>query len=122
MAGLVLYFEKQAPVRLDAIADVGGPGIYSLFYSGNIPFYRPISGSERPIYVGKAVPPGSRKGDRVDESSPALQRRIREHSKSIDEVDNLEACRRLPRFSPKSFLSLLLHGFGASAFARNAYA
>ena len=28
---------------------------------------------------------------------------------------------RLPRFSPNSFLSLLLHGFGASAFARNAY-
>ena len=27
---------------------------------------------------------------------------------------------RLPRFSPNSFLSLLLHGFGASAFARNA--
>ena len=29
---------------------------------------------------------------------------------------------RLPRFSPNSFLSLRLHGFGASAFARNAYA
>ena len=28
---------------------------------------------------------------------------------------------RLPRFSPNSFLSLLLHGFVASAFARNAY-
>ena len=32
-----------------------------------------------------------------------------------------EASWRLPRFSPNSFLSLLLHGFGASAFARNAY-
>ena len=32
-----------------------------------------------------------------------------------------EAGSRLPRFSPNSFLSLLLHGFGASAFARNAY-
>ena len=31
------------------------------------------------------------------------------------------AARRLPRFSSNSFLSLLLHGFGASAFARNAY-
>ena len=31
-----------------------------------------------------------------------------------------EAGRRLPWFSPNSFLSLLLHGFGASAFARNA--
>ena len=33
----------------------------------------------------------------------------------------LEAGWRLPWFSPNSFLSLLLHGFGASAFARNAY-
>ena len=28
---------------------------------------------------------------------------------------------RLPGFSVNSFLSLLLHGFGASAFALNAY-
>ena len=28
---------------------------------------------------------------------------------------------RLPWFSANSFLSLLLHGFGAPAFARNAY-
>ena len=33
-----------------------------------------------------------------------------------------ESSWRLPWFSPNSFLSLLLHGFGASAFARNAYA
>ena len=32
-----------------------------------------------------------------------------------------EAGWRLPRFSHNSFLSLLLHNFGASAFARNAY-
>ena len=32
-----------------------------------------------------------------------------------------EAGWRLPLFSLNSFLSLLLHGFGASAFARNAY-
>ena len=33
-----------------------------------------------------------------------------------------EAGWRLPQFSRNPFLSLLLHGFGASAFARNAYA
>ena len=32
-----------------------------------------------------------------------------------------EAGWRLPRYSLNSFLSLLLHGFGAPAFARNAY-
>ena len=99
MTGLVMHFQKQTPERLDLIADVKGPGIYSLFYSGSMHIYRPISGSGRPIYVGKAVPPGSRKGGRVDESIPALQRRIREHSKSIGDVEDLEvsdfSCRYL---------------------------
>ena len=88
MAGLVMHFEKQATERLDSVAGVEGPGIYSLFYSGDFHAYEPISRSEKPIYVGKAVPPGSRKGSRVDESIPALQRRIREHSKSIGQADN----------------------------------
>ena len=52
--------------------------------------YEPISGSENPIYVGKAVPPGSRKGANVDEEAPALRNRIRAHSRSIDAVNNLE--------------------------------
>ncbi len=99
MAGMVLHFEKQTKERLDGIAGVAGPGIYALFYSGSLPVYTPISGSERPIYVGKAVPPGSRKGEQVDVGSPALQRRIREHAKSISEASNLEvsdfSCRYL---------------------------
>lgn len=99
MAGLVMHFETQAKERLDSVAGVEGPGIYSLFYSGNFHVYEPVSCSERPIYVGKAVPPGSRKGSRVDESIPMLQRRIREHSKSIGQADNLEisdfSCRYL---------------------------
>ena len=59
MAGMVSHFEKQTIERLDTIVNIPGPGIYSLFYSGALPVYRPISGREMPIYVGKAVPPGS---------------------------------------------------------------
>ena len=90
MAGMVSHFEKQTIERLDTIVNIPGPGIYSLFYSGALPVYRPLSGREMPIYVGKAVPPGSRKGDQVDVDSPALQRRLREHTKSINEADNLQ--------------------------------
>ena len=90
MAGMVLHFEKQTLEPLDTIEVVSGPGIYSLFYSGNLPIYDSISGSESPIYVGKAIPPGSRKGEDVDESKPALRSRIREHARSIGEVRNLE--------------------------------
>ena len=99
MAGLVMHYEKTTKERLDTIADVEGPGIYSFYYSGDFPAYGPISSKNIPIYVGKAVPPGSRKGGRVDETSPALQRRIREHSKSISQAANLEvadfSCRYL---------------------------
>ena len=49
---------------------------------------------------------------------PKLARtRIRDQ----EHMASLEAGWRLPRFSPNSFLSFLLHNFGASAFARNAY-
>ncbi len=99
MAGLVMHYAKTTKERLDTLTNVEGPGIYSLYYSGGFPAYGPISGKNTPIYVGKAVPPGSRKGGRVDETSPALQRRIREHSKSIGQATNLAvadfSCRHL---------------------------
>ena len=90
MAGMVSHFEKQAMEDLQSIEDAKGPGIYSLFYSGPLHIYKSISGTTRPIYVGKAVPPGSRKGSRVNIASPALRSRIRGHAKSVIEADNLD--------------------------------
>ena len=90
MAGMVSHFEKQTIERLETLVNIPGPGIYSLFYSGALAVYRPLSGRELPIYVGKAVPPGSRKGDQVDVDSPALQRRLREHTRSIIQAGNLD--------------------------------
>ena len=99
MEGLVSYFKQQDMKRMDSIEGVEGPGIYSLFYSGDMAVYEPIAAGVQPIYVGKAVTPGSRKGASVDESNPALQRRIHEHAKSIRQADNLEvsdfSCRYL---------------------------
>ena len=100
MAGLVVHFERQPRVRLRAIADVPGPGIYVLFYDGNFESYERIAGTPQPIYVGKAVPPGSRKGATVDAAAPALQRRLNEHARSLDEANNIQLddfeCRYLP--------------------------
>ena len=45
-----------------------GPGIYALYYTGNSPAYRKIAEAngegrfEAPIYVGRAVRKGARKG------------------------------------------------------------
>ena len=83
MAGLIVYFERQPRVSLSGVADVSGPGIYALFYRGTYEAYQSISETSTPIYVGKAVPPGARKGTTVDVEAPALQRRIGEHAGSV---------------------------------------
>ena len=54
---------------------------------------------DAPIYVGKAVPPGSRRGDDVDIDRPVLRQRLREHTRSIAAAENLDlshfTCRHL---------------------------
>lgn len=99
MAGLALHFSERPRVPLDAIDDVAGPGIYALYYAGPFDAYRPISGADDPIYVGKAVPPGSRRGEDVDVGRPVLRQRLREHARSIGAANNLDlrnfTCRHL---------------------------
>jgi hypothetical protein len=74
-----------------------GAGIYALYYTGPFPPYRKVAVQNAkkqwasPIYVGKAVPPGARKGGYGLGESPGevLYRRLREHSESIDQTENL---------------------------------
>ena len=75
-----------------------GAGIYAIYYMGNFPAYRRIaktvSSDEKaiPIYVGKAVPPGSRKGGYGLGADPknVLHRRLSEHASSIKSAHNLK--------------------------------
>ncbi len=89
MAGLVVHFERQSRLRPGDIIDAPGPGIYALFYCGDFEPYVKFAGTEQPIYVGKAIPPGSREGADADESVPALQRRLKEHARSLTDAQNL---------------------------------
>ena len=74
-----------------------GAGIYAIYYRGSYPAYGPIAKKNRrgfhwPIYVGKAVPAGARKGG-VGlglKSGKALYKRLREHAESIDQAANLD--------------------------------
>lgn len=90
MAGTVLEFERQPLHDLAADISVSGPGIYCLIYSGDLEFYREIVGIGRPIYVGKAEPPGSRRGESINVEAPALRDRLRIHARSVDQASNLE--------------------------------
>lgn len=71
-------------------------GVYALYYQGDHSCYRKLvqlnQGLLRyPIYVGKAIPSGGRKGGRLCEVDPgqALYKRLNDHAKSIKAVENL---------------------------------
>ncbi len=74
-----------------------GAGIYALYYTGDFTPYRKIADKNyndrwsAPIYVGKAVPPGARKGGYGlgEAPGPVLYRRLCEHAESIKQSNNL---------------------------------
>jgi len=74
-----------------------GAGIYVLYYIGDFSAYSKIAKKNRnnqwaaPIYVGKAVPLGARKGGYGLGESPGevLFRRLKEHAESIQHADNI---------------------------------
>lgn len=76
-----------------------GAGVYAIYYLGTFEPYGAIAEKNRtpnptqPIYVGKAVPPGARKGGFGLGSAPgpAIFNRLREHARSVEEVDNLDS-------------------------------
>lgn len=73
-------------------------GVYAIYYQGLFEPYQPIAarnqandGNDTPIYIGKAVPAGARKGGFGLDSSPGtvLFNRLQEHADSIQHSDNL---------------------------------
>jgi len=84
-----------------------GAGIYAIYYSGDHTAYKTIAKADAegkeipPIYVGKAVPAGARKGGfGLDLPAGAvLFNRLSEHAESIQQTKNLSikdfACRYL---------------------------
>lgn len=87
------------PVAIKDLAIFEGAGVYAIYYIGLHPAYDPLikRHSEqpfgRPIYVGKAVPAGARKGGFGLDSEPGkvLSKRLIEHRRSIEETENLDA-------------------------------
>jgi Eco29kI restriction endonuclease len=92
MAELLLRGPKHRDLRFP------GAGIYAIYYVGDLPLYEPVAQGNKndqfasPIYVGKAVPKGSRKGGIVKSEKPssALCDRLRIHASGIDSATNLE--------------------------------
>lgn len=78
------------------LSPFSGAGVYALFYTGDFPAYASIRSPDamHPIYVGKAVPAGARKGGgglsiTVIRGRP-LHSRVQEHTESIRSIANLQ--------------------------------
>ena len=65
-------------------------GVYAIYYHGNHRLYRDL-GAEIPVYVGKAVPAGARKGNvgAASNQGKALYNRLAEHAETIAAVKDL---------------------------------
>jgi Eco29kI restriction endonuclease len=90
---------ERSPVQPLAPSPFKAAGLYFLYYSGSFDAYAPLAkvnvgAYHWPIYIGKGMPPGVRKGA-VDESKKGRQAwgiydRLYNHEKSIAQVANLE--------------------------------
>ncbi len=85
------------PVAMGDLRSFAGAGVYAIYYVGNHPAYAPLTALHaktpyaRPIYVGKSVPPGARKGGfgLGAAAGNALFNRLRQHRASIEEANDL---------------------------------
>lgn len=88
---------RRPVVPMSELETFDGAGIYAIYYSGGFPAYQTVAECNKdgrfgaPIYVGKAVPKGARKGGDL-ETNPGkvLYNRLRQHARSIEEVSNLD--------------------------------
>ncbi len=92
------FFEGTPYYQLNNLPKFDGAGVYALFlksteetcYAGNLP-------AMHPIYIGKAVPSGSRQGKK-NNTGAALRNRLQKHLRSIDQTENLDNGLFLCRF------------------------
>jgi hypothetical protein len=83
------FFEGTPYFQLNNLPNFSGAGVYALFlkntegtlYGGSLP-------SMHPIYVGKALPSGSRQGLKIGSAS-VLKSRLMKHFRSIDQAVNI---------------------------------
>lgn len=89
---------EREPQPLGELKPFYGAGVYVIYYAGDFPAYQRIAEANlkgtwnAPIYVGKAIPKGGRKG--VVDTSAKPQRniytRLNQHAESIRASENLD--------------------------------
>lgn len=94
----ISFFVSLPSFKLTDVTRFNGVGVYALYYNGKFEPYRSLKSTLNgeainPIYVGKAVPTGWRQAKSnvlIKTQGTELYRRINEHKKSIEAVNNLD--------------------------------
>lgn len=93
------FFTTREMINLPLKESFNDSGVYALYYSGTFEQYHPItclneemksSRDHYPIYIGKAVPKGSRTARTTTSIEQSLYKRLEEHTKSIQSAENLK--------------------------------
>ena len=84
IVGITMIAQPRKP--LGAVERFYGSGVYALYYRGDFAPYRKISGSEHPIYVGKADPEDPNSKTAKQQGSP-LAGRLAEHARTIAKTE-----------------------------------
>jgi len=111
---------EREPEPLPPQGAFTGAGVYAIYYVGGFPPYGAMMSPDcaRPIYVGKAIPPGARKGMATREAGKGTPvfRRLHEHARSVEQAENLALadfrCRHLvvvPVWIPLAERFLIAH-------------
>lgn len=93
-----VFFEGTPYYQLSNLPRFEGAGVYALFLKSTTgTCYAESLPSMYPVYIGKAVPSGSRQG-RSSGAGAALRTRLGKHLRSIEQTDNLDSNTFLCRF------------------------
>ena len=84
MVSIALLAQPLTPLR--NVTRSYGSGVYAIYYQGNYPLYAGISGSETPIYVGKADP-AQHDASTTREQGEKLTKRLAEHAAAISTAE-----------------------------------
>lgn len=101
LAESIAHAILKSPVRpLSDTSALTGAGVYIIYYMGSLDCYAPVAsktdpdGLGQPIYIGKAIPKGGRKGGLSEDAAAkgtALRDRLGQHFSSVSEANNLNA-------------------------------
>lgn len=91
------FFNGTPITELPPIKKFHGTGVYAIYYIGKNELYKELAAKNRiefsmPIYVGKAVPRGWRQArieNVSDKKTYELNTRLKEHSRSLKQSNNL---------------------------------